>query len=133
MLECGGIELLLRCANLKLWPDVVAAALYNICADSDVQNGDETELAIEEEIRSSELRQPSEPKMSTIACIQLTLVSAGECDDSNSTNPLAALIEDGRRPANFVGELLALGEIVHDEVRKEMVAELLEKASWHST
>lgn len=131
VLECGGIELLLRCANLKLWPDVVAAALYNICADSDVQNGDETELAIEEEIRSSELRQPSEPKMSTIACIQLTLVSAGECDDSNSTNPLAALIEDGRRPANFVGELLALGEIVHDEVRKEMVAELLEKASWH--
>ncbi len=121
MLECGGLELLLRCANLKLWPDTVTAALWNICAESDTEAGAATESAIEDV-----------SDMSTIACIQLSLRSIRECDDLNGISLLAGEIEDGRRHASIIKELLDLADIVKDEALKEMVAELLEKASWSS-
>lgn len=119
MLECGGLELLLRCANLKLWPDTVTTALWNICAESEPDAGAAAESAIEDD-----------SDMSTIACIQLSLRSIRECDDLNGMSLLAGEIEDGRRHASIIKELLGLADIVTDGSWKEMVAELLEKASW---
>lgn len=119
MLECGGLELLFRCANLGLWPDTAIAALWNICAESETQAGLGAESAIEED-----------GNMSTIACTQLALRSSGECDDSNGRSLLAAEIADGRRHTNTIKELLDLADIVKDQTWKEMVAELLEKTSW---
>lgn len=113
--------MLLRCANLKLWPDTVTAALWNICAESETEAGAAPESAIEDD-----------SDMSTIACIQLSLRSIRECDDLNGISLLAGEIEDGRRHASVIRELLGLADIVEDEAWKEMVAELLEKASWSS-
>lgn len=132
VLECGGIELLLRCANFKLWPDVVTAALWNICAESEVQIAVNTGSVIGNNNPSEGTRVISQSQMSTIACTQLALRSTGECDDSFGRSLLTAEVEDGRRRTNIIKELLDLGDIVKDETRKEMVAELLEKASWHS-
>jgi hypothetical protein len=131
VLECGGIELLLRCANLKLWPDTVTAALWNICAESEVQADVDTESAIQDDSPPEEPRVTG-PNISTIACTQLALRSTGECDDSKGKSLIAAEIEDGRRHTGIVRELLDLADIVKDETWKEMVAELLEKASWSS-
>ncbi len=127
VLECGGIELLLRCANMKLWPDVVTPALWNICADTEVQAGVETGTALGDDGILEKL-----PQMSLIACTQLALRSIGECDDSKGKSLLAAEIEDGRRHKNIVQELLDLADVVKGETWKEMAAELLEKASWSS-
>ena len=113
-----------------MWPDVVTAALWNICAESETQAGAEAGFALGKDIESEESHMVPKSNMSTIACIQLALRSAGECDDSNGKSLLAAEIEDGRRHKNIIKELLDLADIVEDEAWKEMVAELLEKASW---
>src|SRR5947209_19552578 len=81
VLECGGIELLLRCANLSFWPEIVTTALWNICAESEVQADVQTTSATENGNMSGELHTSPEPEMSTIACLQLTLRSTSECDD----------------------------------------------------
>ncbi len=106
---------------MKLWPDTVTAALWNICAESETEAGAAVELAIEDD-----------STMSTIACVQLSLRSIRECDDLNGISLLAGEIEDGRRHASIIKELLQLADIVKNEAWKEMVAELLEKASWSS-
>ena len=124
MLECGGIELLLRCANFNLFPAVVTAALWNICAESVVQAGVDAGSAVEDDPHPE-----SSPKISTIASMQLTLRSMGECDDSNGKSILAAEFENGRRHKNIIVELLDLAEAVEDGAWKEMAADLLEKAS----
>ncbi|ERF74824.1 hypothetical protein EPUS_03208 [Endocarpon pusillum Z07020] len=118
VLECGGLELLLRCANLKLWPDTVTTALWNICAESEPEAGAAAESANEDD-----------SDMSTIACIQLSLRSIRECDDLNGMSLLAGEIEDGRRHASTIKDLLGLADAVTDGSWKEMVAELLEKAT----
>lgn len=123
VLECGGIELLLRCADSRLWPDTVIAALWNICAESEDQPGIDLAPA------SERGRRPSGHfSMRSITCAQLTLRSTAECDDSNGVSLLAAEIENGKRHKNLIQELLDLAEIAGDKVRKEMAAELLEKA-----
>lgn len=119
--------MLFRCANLKLWPDIVTTALWNICAESEEQAAIENECAIEDDKVSEEPR--IEPRMSLTACTQLALSSTGECDDSNGKSLLTAVLEDGRRHTNVIKELLDLADIVQDEARKEMVADLLEKTS----
>jgi hypothetical protein len=101
--------------NLKLWPDTAIAALWNICAESEPEAGLEAECS---------------SNMSTIACTQLALRSSGECDDSSGKSLLAAGIADGRRHTSTIKELLDIADIVKDQTWKEMVAELLEKASW---
>jgi hypothetical protein len=124
VLECGGIELLLRCANLKIWPEVVIVALWNICAESDAQEDSQEET----------LSQDKEPvtQMYTIACRQLSLISSAECDDSNGKSVLTAELEGVGRRKGIINELMDLGDLMEDDTRKEMVAELFEKASWHS-
>ena len=125
VLECGGIELLLRCADSRLWPETVIAALWNICAESEGQLG--VDLGSTTEYG----HYPSEtPKMCSIACAQLTLRSTAECDDSSGVSLLAVEIENGKRHKNIMQELLDLAEIARDQARKEMAAELLEKASY---
>jgi hypothetical protein len=131
VLECGGIELILRCANLRLWPDTVTIALWNICAESDVEVGLEN-ITIGEDSRSEKQHIAVEREMSTIACRQLALRSTGECDDSNGASVLAAEIGDARRHKNIIKELLEIADLVKNETVKELVAELLEKASWQS-
>ena len=124
VLECGGIELLLRFANSRLWPEIVITALWNICAESEVQAGLDNVPATEDD-RSSEVA----PKMCTIACAQLSLRSTAECDDSNGKSLLTAEIGNGQRHKNIIKELLELAEAVQDKAWKEMAADLLEKAS----
>jgi hypothetical protein len=124
VLECGGIELLLRCANSRLWPEIVVAALWNICAESEAQPGVNSGSATENG-SSPEVG----PKMCTIACAQLSLNSTAECDDANGKSLLSAKIENGQRHKNIIKELLELAEVVEDKARKEMAADLLEKAS----
>jgi len=102
---------------LKLWPDTAIAALWNICAESETKSGLEAESG-------------RDSSMSNIACIQLALRSTGECDDSNGRSLLAAEIADGRRHTHTIKELLDVADIVKHRTWKEMVAELLEKASW---
>lgn len=121
--------MLLRCAKMKTWPAVVIVALWNICAESEGQTRGEIEPSVEDKSNPEWPDNLPETQMSTIACTQLTLVSIGECDDINGMTLLAPEIEYGRRPANFVKELLDLAEMVEDGTRKEMAAELLEKAS----
>lgn len=124
MLECGGVELLLRCANLNQWPAIVTSALWNICTESVLQPGVDTGPAVEDDPSSD-----SSPKMSTIASMQLTLRSTGECDDSNGKSLLADEFENGRRQMNIVIELLHLAHSVEGRAWKEMAADLLDKAS----
>jgi hypothetical protein len=116
-----------------MWPEVTTAALWNICAESEVQFPYESESAILEDTPPDGPRVGPGPNMSMIACTQLALRSNGECDDSAGKSLLAAEIEDGRRHANVIKELLDLAESVKDETWKEMVAELLEKASRSGT
>jgi hypothetical protein len=130
VLESGGVELLLRCANSRLWPDIVTAALWNICAESEIQSGAETGFATREDSLPTGTSVASDAQMSAIACAQLALISTGECDDSRWKSPHDAETEDGRRQNNIIKELLDLGNLVNDGTWKEMVAELLEKASW---
>lgn len=130
MLECGGIELLLRCANMKFRPDIVTAALWNICAECEVQDTIETVTDIAYEKDSKESTVHPENGMSSIACTQLALRSIGECDDFAGKSLLAAEIQGGHRHTNIIKELLDLADIMTDDTWKEMVAEILEKASW---
>jgi hypothetical protein len=104
---------------LKLWPDTAIAALWNICTESEPEASLEAESAVE-----------SGGNMSIIACTQLALRSIGECDDSSGKSLLAAGIADGRRHTHSIKELLDVADIVKDQTWKEMVAELLEKATW---
>lgn len=131
VLESGGIDLLLRCADMRLWPEVVTVALWNICAESDNPVNAPIRPHVEEDSPSGQKFAAAEPNISTIACIQLTLRSTGECDDSNGPSTVADKIADAKRHTNIITELLDLSDVVKDESRKEMVVELLEKASWH--
>lgn len=132
VLECGGIELLLRCANLRLWPDIVTAALWNICAESEAQTVAENVSATEDASLTQERDAITVPNMAALACTQLVLRSTRECDDSDGERVIAAEITDARQRTDIIQELLDLADIVKDETWKEMVSELLEKASWHS-
>lgn len=130
MLECGGIELLFRCANVRFRPDIVTAVLWNICAESEVQGTMEAVSDIAGEKDSTESTVHSGNSMSSVACTQLALRSIGECDDFAGKSLLAAEIQGGRRHTNVIKELLDLADIMKDDTWKEMVAEILEKASW---
>lgn len=132
VLECGGVELLLRCATKKLWPDIVTTALWNICAQSEVLGDTKTYIADGSGSSSPKCLTAIEPDIASIARFQLGLRSTGECDDLDQDDVLEDQPRETRRHTNIVCTLLNLADSLNDDSWKEMVSELLGHATWHS-
>ena len=129
VLECGAVELLLRCIEAEIWPDVVIVALWNICADCD-DDCRSTSIVSPDGTSRSDIAVAEE--MSKVATTQLCLRSAGEYDDCAMSDIVRTTTYSRPAETNIVSSLLQLASIVSDTSRKEMAVELLEKVSWYS-
>ena len=127
VLECGGMQLLIRCLDRPSWDKITPVALWNICAESDPKSSDASHSSSED--TPSDATDAPCPEISSIAARQLVLQSTGECDDLGITGQKNVW----RDSKHIITALLEVADRLDDTGRREIVAELIEQASAQRT